>query len=91
MFFIDNTIFSIRRDLYNIPKLDEYKNLKGLYLEENHINEIKDLNNLISLKHISLYNNPIKEIKNLNNLINLNICLFCDPDNFIKEINIFYI
>ena len=67
-----------------IENLDNFKNLRVLYLESNAIEKIENLNNLINLECLYLQNNYIMKIENLENninLVNLNL-----SNNKIKKI-----
>ena len=67
-----------------IENLDNFKNLRVLYLESNAIEKIENLNNLKNLECLYLQNNYITKIENLENninLVNLNL-----QNNKIKKI-----
>ncbi len=55
----------------DIKGLDNFSNLKLLFLDENEISEIAGLESLESLEILSLADNRISEIKGLNTLTNL--------------------
>ena len=60
------------KSLIEIPKgLEQFKNLEILYLHDNQISKIENLDNNINLTTLNLYNNKITKIENLDNLINL--------------------
>jgi Leucine-rich repeat (LRR) protein len=73
-FYYDNkALFIIYKKLHIIPCLygSKYLRILYLFLNDNKIQKIKNLNNLINLIKIDLGNNQIKKIENLDNLINL--------------------
>ena len=69
---------------HKIQKLDNFINLKVLYLENNCIDKIENLHNLKSLTCLYLQNNYIKEIENLDN--NTNLVILNLSNNKIKVI-----
>ena len=69
---------------HKIQKLDNFINLKVLYLENNCIDKIEKLHNLKSLTCLYLQNNYIKEIENLDN--NTNLVILNLSNNKIKVI-----
>ena len=59
-------------NLVEIPKgLEQFKQLKQLYLTKNQITKIENLDNNINLTELYLSNNKISKIENLDNNINL--------------------
>ena len=69
---------------HKIQNLDNFTNLKVLYLENNCIDKIENLENLRNLTCLYLQNNYIKEIENLEN--NYNLVILNLSNNKIKEI-----
>jgi dynein assembly factor 1 len=69
---------------HKIQNLDNFTNLKVLYLENNCIDKIENLQNLKNLTCLYLQNNYIKEIENLEN--NYNLVILNLSNNKIKEI-----
>ena len=69
---------------HKIQNLDNFTNLKVLYLENNCIDKIENLENLRNLTCLYLQNNYIKEIENLEN--NRNLVILNLSNNKIKEI-----
>ena len=69
---------------HKIQNLDNFINLKVLYLENNCLDKIENLSNLKSLTCLYLQNNYIKEIENLEN--NTNLVILNLSNNKIKTI-----
>ena len=61
------------KKIVHINELDNFVNLKELYLNQNFISEIKGLDNLKNLQVLNLSFNNIKKIENISHLTNLNI------------------
>jgi Leucine-rich repeat (LRR) protein len=53
------------------PEIGELTDLEELYLNNNRIEKIENINNLINLKKLDLSHNRITKIENINNLSNL--------------------
>jgi Leucine-rich repeat (LRR) protein len=69
---------------HKIQSLDNFINLKVLYLENNCLNKIENLHNLKNLTCLYLQNNYIRDIENLDN--NTNLVILNLSNNKIKEI-----
>ena len=76
------------KNLIEIPKgLDQFKQLKQLYLNNNQITKIENLDNNIDLTDLNLNNNKITKIENLDKLVNLQT-LFLSLNKITKIENI---
>ena len=69
----------------SIKNLDEYVNLKSLWLNNNQITVIENLSSLSQLTSLNLQNNLITEIYGLDELVNLNSLML--SNNCIKNVS----
>ena len=81
---LNSNIYLHFQGFHKIQNLDNFINLKVLYLESNCIDKIENLQNLKNLTCLYLQNNYIKEIENLEN--NPNLVILNLSNNKIKEI-----
>ena len=81
---LNSNLYLHFQGFHKIQNLDNFINLKVLYLENNCIDKIENLQNLKNLTCLYLQNNYIKEIENLE--FNPNLVILNLSNNKIKEI-----
>lgn len=82
---LNDTLYLHYEGFPKIKNLDEYVNLKSLWLNNNQITVIENLSSLSQLTSLNLQNNLITEIYGLDELVNLNSLML--SNNCIKNVS----